>query len=188
MPALILTGSPREDGVTARLAACFERVWGEARGGPVCRFDAYALAARPCSHCGFCKTVSGCVHSDLDGFDAALRQADFVAVAAPVYMLGFPAPLKAILDRSQRYFEEKFCRGIALPTGGPRGALLLTACGSGGADCTSMLERQLGMALPLWGARLVRTIAARNTDRIPPDFAACEAEMRAVFQASAQGA
>jgi hypothetical protein len=38
------------------------------------------------------------------------------------------------------------------------------------------------MTLPLWGARLVRAIAVRGTDTVPPDFAACEAEMRAVFR------
>ena len=46
---------------------------------------------------------------------AKLEDADAVIVATPVYNLSFPAPMKALFDRFQRYYEAHFRRKIAQP-------------------------------------------------------------------------
>lgn len=43
---------------------------------------------------------------------AKLEDADAVIVATPVYNLSFPAPMKALFDRFQRYYEAHFRRKL----------------------------------------------------------------------------
>ena len=67
-------------------------------------FHAYQENMAPCTACGF----------DRQKRDAAFliinclthcnpANADVVVVATPVYSLSFPAPLKAVFDRTQQY-------------------------------------------------------------------------------------
>ena len=109
--ALVLFASPHADGPTHRLLDAFlsglspERWTVETRN--VCKEP-----AAPCMACGYCKRADGCALHDLDGFDAALRESDLLVIASPVYNLTFPAQLKSVLDRFQRYFEARFERGV----------------------------------------------------------------------------
>ena len=77
--------------------------------------EAYHQKIAPCLGCGFCEHKEGCVNSDFDQIDHLLRTCDYLVVASPVYNLSFPAPLKAIFDRTQRYFSARFVRGERPP-------------------------------------------------------------------------
>ena len=50
-------------------------------------------------------------------------------VASPVYNDSFPSPMKAILDRCQRYFEARFSLNIRQPIKKHRDAVLLLTMG-----------------------------------------------------------
>lgn len=161
MRVLILFGSPHKDGTTAALlAACLEGI-GEAE---VCRFNAFEMGAAPCDDCRFCHTHAACRHRDLEGFYAALEQADLLIFASPVYNRSFPAPMKAVLDRLQRYWAARFVRGERPPVPRPKQTVLLTAGGSSRRD-GQLLEEQLAPVLTVLHASPPAVIHADGTDK-----------------------
>jgi multimeric flavodoxin WrbA len=153
------------------MAELFIQAWHRHHpGAPVHVFSAYEINAQPCSHCGHCKTENACIYHDLDALDAALRSADVLVIAAPVYVLGFPAPFKSILDRMQRYFEEKFTLKNPAPIPKRKEAVFLTAYGADSEDGVTFMREQLRISFRLMNARLAALVAVPNTDTIPPDF------------------
>lgn len=160
MQILVLYGSPHADGHTARLLHAFLEPF---NGMPVDFVDAYAEQIAPCTACGYCKKKEGCSNPDFDRIDAYIRRADLLVVASPVYNLTFPAPLKAMMDRTQRYFEARFSLGKKPPIEKPKHAVLLAACGSG--DGAEIMERQLKMIFSVMNTRLLHTVVWSGTDR-----------------------
>lgn len=69
--------------------------------------DSYKIQASPCVDCGYCKKYGRCRINDLNGTFSLLEQVSKIMVATPVYNCSFPAPLKAIFDRFQVYFNLK---------------------------------------------------------------------------------
>lgn len=160
---LVLYGSPHKDGTTARLlAACLDGI-GEAALTP---FDAFSVPAAPCDDCGYCREVNGCRHRDLDVFYETLEAADVLVIATPVYNRAFPAPLKAILDRLQRYWSARFVRGVRPPITVPKKTILLTAAGANREDGV-YLEQQLAPTLTVLNSAPAVCVHADATDRTP---------------------
>ncbi len=160
---LVLYGSPHTAGTTARLLdACLSGM-GDAA---VTRFDAFALAAAPCDDCAFCHEAAACRHRDLDAFYEALEAADVLVVATPVYNRSFPAPLKAVIDRLQRYWAARFVRGKRPPIATPKKTVLLTAAGADRADGV-YVEEQLSPVLTVLNSTPAIAVHATATDRTP---------------------
>ncbi|MDR2500424.1 MAG: flavodoxin family protein [Treponema sp.] len=171
--ALALIGSPRKNGATMGLLRCFMDQW-ETRGGgreDVTVINAYQPALKPCIHCGYCKQNRGCVYQDFEPIDRSLRKADLLVIASPVYGLGFPAPLKAVFDRTQQYFEAKRSLGIPNPIEKHKPALFLAAFGSPQPRGLDLMEEQIRLAGLLVNAALEHTIIAAHTDRLPVHWA-----------------
>jgi multimeric flavodoxin WrbA len=148
----------------------FFSCWGETTGNAknvkenALVFDAYKENIKPCIHCGHCKTAQGCVYGDFAAVERGLREADILVVASPVYVLGFPAPLKAVFDRTQQYFEAKFSAGVETPVKKRKAALFLASFGSTDGSGVQMMESQLRVAFKLMNAELVQTVTSPNTD------------------------
>jgi multimeric flavodoxin WrbA len=175
---LLITGSPRKNGVTAKLAAmALEEAGLIDKNINVTALDTYALALKPCTHCGHCKKNPACVHDDFLPVNAALQRADILVIASPVYVLGFPAPLKALLDRSQQYFEAKFSLGITSIKKHKK-AIFLSAHGSKDDRGVLFMEEQLKMIFNVYNAELNASIAAHNTDSGHIDFDALREEIK----------
>lgn len=132
MRVLILTGSPREDGNTARLLRPFTEAL-RARGAETETIRLYGRDIRPCTACRACQrdwTVFGCRWKD-DAqpiFDAVLR-CDLLVLATPIYSWYCTPPMKALLDRlvygMNKYYGEE--RGPALWAG--KKLALIATCG-----------------------------------------------------------
>lgn len=101
------------------------------KGTAVTRISCYDRRPIPCDDCRYCYHREGCSKRDLDDFYAALEEADLVVIATPVYHLSFPAPLKALIDRLQRYWSARFILGKRPPISKGKRLVLLTASGSG---------------------------------------------------------
>ncbi|MHC6204002.1 flavodoxin family protein [Breznakiellaceae bacterium SP9] len=178
---LLISGSPRKNGVTARLSKILleeaGRLCNDIR---VSTLDAYALALAPCTHCGYCKTTPACVNPDWLPVHAALQRSDLLVIASPVYVLGFPAPLKALFDRSQQYFEAKFVlhRASFIP---PKKALLVSAHGSTDNRGVLFMEEQLKLVFKVFNAELCATVAAHNTDSGQVDYPALRSAIKAAL-------
>lgn len=160
---LVLFGSPHQNGATARLLERFQKEY--PRPAQWYFVDAYQKQAAPCLGCGYCETVAGCTNPDLDEFDKLLRSCDAMVVATPIYNLSVPAPLKAILDRTQRYFSARFMRGEKPPIPKHKKAVMLLACGADSAEGAEIIRKQLTMIFTILNAELVGEVLWKNTDR-----------------------
>jgi len=160
MEVLVLFGSPHPAGATAALLEACLRGLGPAE---IRRFNAFEMGAAPCDDCRYCHTHPGCRHRDLDDFCRALEQADLLIFAAPVYNRSFPAPMKGVLDRLQRYWAARFIRGERPPIPRPKRAILLTAGGSTRRD-GRMLATQLAPILTVLHSAPALAVHAGGTD------------------------
>ena len=101
MAVMTLLGSPRKRGNTAQLLDVVEDTL-RADGHEVDRADIVDYSFSGCHECFGCKQgeYGNCVVEDDAGglLDRALA-ADVIVLAAPVFSVGFPAQMKALLDR-----------------------------------------------------------------------------------------
>lgn len=159
---LILFASPHASGATAALLTAYlsrEKI--ERADCDV--FDCYAMRPAPCTDCGYCKSRLNCVSHDLDAFYAALEAADRLILAAPVYNGGLPAPLKAVIDRLQVYFNARFVRGVRPPIEQEKRAAVLLTSGSAGEKQSAVLP-QILPCFTVIHARLEEVLELPGTD------------------------
>ena len=118
---VVLSGSPRKGGNTDRLAAAFAK-GAESQGKTVTHFRVADMTIGGCRGCSFCIENHGaCVQKDdMPPVLDALRQADAVVFASPIYFFDMSAQLKLAIDRTYALLGDK--------TPVKRAALLLT-CG-----------------------------------------------------------
>ena len=163
--ALILFGSPRKNGYTKKL---LDEFLINLKGYRIVLINAYEEAILPCVGCDRCKQQDACQFDDFDSIDSLLQSVDLIIVATPVYNLTFPAPLKAIFDRTQRYFSKRFVRGIKPPIEKKKKAVLLLSCGSNDPSGEWVIEKQLKMIFSVINTTLFEKIVWYNTDNDPP--------------------
>ncbi len=161
---LVLNGSPRKDSVSSALGESLVSSAGEAE---IKKYNAYKMNAKPCMGCGYCDKNKGCCFDDLDEFMLDFEQADYFVISTPVYNSGVPAPLKAIVDRFQRYYALRFAHGIKPPVAKHKKAVLVITAGSKGEgrkEIKAMFERQFTVL----NTELVSTVFFDGTDtRLP---------------------
>jgi len=118
---VILSGSPRKDGNTDKLAAAFV-TGAESAGKNVTLFRTADMKISGCLGCGHCfEEKSVCVQKDDMGqILDALRKADALVLASPIYYFSVTAQIKAAVDRTYALISDKAPIGKA--------ALLIT-CG-----------------------------------------------------------
>ena len=168
--ALIIFASPHKNGPTNKLLQSFlsgldQTAW-ETEIVDVCKNP-----VKPCIACGACKAKDGCVYADMDAFDASFRASDLLVIAAPVYNLGFPAQMKALLDRFQRYFEARFTRGVCPVFEKRRRAVLLLTMGQDDGFAIEVCEKTLKQSFSILSTKLTDTFCLMNTDEGVPEDA-----------------
>ena len=111
--SLIIVGSPRAAGVSARYAAQLEsELEGRRTDSP---FAPSAVVWRVSDHdvsgcigCEVCRSRLTCAFDDdMAGLMGFLDACDEVHVVCPVYFAGPPAQFKCVLDRLQPYWERR---------------------------------------------------------------------------------
>lgn len=100
MKILVLKSSGNKNGSSNMLADQF--IWGaEENGNEVTEFDVFRADIRPCAGCGHCRMDGPCAH--FDDFENRLKdlikETDMLVFVMPVYYYGWPAQLKAVVDR-----------------------------------------------------------------------------------------
>ena len=103
--ALVIFGSPHKNGFTASMCNYFIS---NLKKYDVNIVNAFESNFRPCIDCKKCSFSKSCVFSDMDNFDLLFRRSNLIILASPLYNFSFPAPLKSIIDRFQRYYNEKY--------------------------------------------------------------------------------
>ncbi len=131
-------------------------------------FDCFKELPLPCNDCGYCKTKNGCSKSDLDRFFLDFEKAEKIVIAFPVYNSSVPAPLKALLDRFQRFFSARFLRGIKPPMDGKREVTLIITSGSD-KDLLEDILKQITPIFTISGCTLKKCITLKSTDKLSKD-------------------
>ncbi len=158
MKTLILNGSPRKNGETAALLAALELP------GEVAQIDAFSAKVSPCLDCRYCRTHAGCcIRDEMQDIYRQIEESDCIILASPVWLESLPGPLMTLASRLQCVFSAVRFQGQPKP-GGKKGAVILTAGGSGCGGAyriAEMLLRQMGVRgeIPL--------VSSVHTDRIP---------------------
>ncbi len=165
MKALILFGSPKRNGHTAQLCGAFLQGLSKSYEVEIVRL--FELMPKPCNDCGYCKASDGCSKKDLDDFMQKFFDADLIVVASPVYLCSFPAPMKALFDRFQRFYCARFRRDIQTPVEKPKKAVLLLSAGSDGKEAQNIIEAQIKRAFSVMNTTIAGSVLAENTDMSP---------------------
>jgi len=127
MNIVAIHGSPRQDGNSdILLREAIREV--EDGGHAVTLFRPSEMNISPCTNCGGCEETGECIiHDDMDMVYAAIREGERFIVSSPVFFFGLPAQIKALVDRCQSFWCEKYLLGRPLPEGreGRKGLLML---------------------------------------------------------------
>ena len=127
MKIIAFLGSPRKDGNSGLLLR--EAIRGiEEMGLKVQIFNLNEMDISPCQSCGGCEDTGVCVfHDDMAQIHAAIREADRIILASPIYFFGVSAQTKIMIDRCQCFWCEKYLLKRPIPEGiyGRKGLLLL---------------------------------------------------------------
>ncbi len=140
MNIIAFLGSPRKGGNTEGLLN--KSV--EGAGGDARIFRLNTMNLRPCQSCGGCEKTGICImKDDMKEVSEAIRSADRIIMATPIYFMGPSAQLKAMIDRCQAFWCEKYLLKKTIPPG-PHGrkGLLLMAGGmkkNVGVQCTETI-------------------------------------------------
>jgi multimeric flavodoxin WrbA len=124
---IAFNGSPRRGGNTQILLD--EAIRGaKDQGADVTVFNLNALSLRPCQNCGGCDDTGRCViMDDMQAIHAAIRSADRLIVASPIFFFSVSAQTKIMIDRCQAFWSEKYVHKKPIPPGpaGRKGLLIL---------------------------------------------------------------
>jgi multimeric flavodoxin WrbA len=127
MNVVAFLGSPRKEGNTELLFR--EAVRGvEDSGHSVSVFNLSLLNIAPCQDCGGCEDTGICVFEDeMVRIYDAIRCADRIILASPIFFFALSAQTKIMIDRCQCFWCEKYLLKKPLPEGahGRKGLLLL---------------------------------------------------------------
>jgi multimeric flavodoxin WrbA len=83
---------------------------------------------RPCQNCGGCEETGNCVLTDdMDDIYPAIREADRIIIASPIFFSGLSAQTKTMIDRCQAFWCERYLLKKTISAGlyGRKGLLLL---------------------------------------------------------------
>jgi len=127
MKVAAFNGSPRKGGNTESL------LWEALRpieyaGHDVAKFNLNDMSIKPCQDCGGCEKTGVCVwKDDMTLVASAIRESDRVILASPIFFFGLSAQAKAMIDRCQAFWCEKYLLKRPIPEGphGRSGLLLL---------------------------------------------------------------
>ena len=101
MKILVLNGSPRPNGNTAAMVKTFKDA-AEAAGHQVVAFNVCKMNIKGCLACEYChgKGHGECVQKDdMQEVYTALKDAEMLVLAAPIYYHGISGQLKCVIDR-----------------------------------------------------------------------------------------
>jgi multimeric flavodoxin WrbA len=127
MKVVAFQGSPRIDGNTEILLNEAVRAVKE-QGHKVRIFKLNHMNIKPCQDCSGCDKTGICIiNDDMKKVYQAIREADRIILASPIFFFGLSAQAKAMVDRCQSFWCEKYLLKKAIPEGphGRKGLLIL---------------------------------------------------------------
>lgn len=158
---LIINASPRENGVCAEVLKQIKPYFIDCETK---EYNVYKLDPLPCKACGYCEMHNGCANKDLDFFFLDLKEADYIAILSPMYNNFFPAPLKALMDRFQRFCSAKYLRGDSEPIGKQKSVGLVITSGTNARECANYMSNSVKQLFSPLGGELKARYYIPGTD------------------------
>ncbi|MCL5421519.1 MAG: NAD(P)H-dependent oxidoreductase [Nitrospirae bacterium] len=127
MRVVAFHGSPRVEGNTEILLKETLRAVGESTN-EIRLFKLNFMNIKPCQDCGGCDKTGTCIINDeMNDLYQAIREADRIVLASPIFFFGLSAQAKIMIDRCQAFWCEKYLLKRPLPPGphARKGLLLL---------------------------------------------------------------
>ncbi|HAM49736.1 MAG TPA: flavodoxin family protein [Nitrospiraceae bacterium] len=127
MNVVAFQGSPRIEGNVDILLREALKGIGEA-GHEIRLFKLNFMNIKPCQDCGGCEKTGQCIiNDDMNEIYDAIRAADRLILASPIFFFALSAQTKAMIDRCQAFWCEKYLLKRVIPAGpyGRKGLLLL---------------------------------------------------------------
>lgn len=127
MNTIAFLGSPRKEGNTELLLR--EAIRGvEGAGHSVRVFNLNLMSISPCQDCGGCEDTGICIfEDDMAQIYEAIRSADRIILASPIFFFALSAQVKIMIDRCQCFWCGKYLLKNPIPEGrfGRKALLLL---------------------------------------------------------------
>jgi len=103
------------------------------------------LNIQGCTHCNGCRDTGECiVQDDMELLYRKIREMQAIIVAAPIYFLGPPAQLKAVIDRCEPFWVLKTRFNLSIsPTGKKRPGAFISVAGAPGKPDTFEPSRRI---------------------------------------------
>jgi multimeric flavodoxin WrbA len=156
MKIIAFNGSPRKGGNTETLLSAAIKGTGQ----EVTIYRLNTMDFSPCQNCGGCEETGECILEDeFTPVYEDIRTADRIILASPVFFMGLSAQTKAMVDRCQALWCEKFLLKREIPSGphGRKGLILLV----GG------MEKEAGIDCAAKGATaFLRTVSIPENDTL----------------------
>lgn len=132
LKVLGVLGSPC---MTGNTAALLDAVLEGAReeGAQVERFDLARMRIGGCLECGGCDSESSCIQGqdDMALVYERIRSVDAIVLASPIFFMGVTAQMKAMIDRCQCFWVERFVLKKRVYEGRRRPKGLFVSCAGG---------------------------------------------------------
>lgn len=160
--AVILFGSPRNDGNTKKVLNKVEEVLTEKY--EFYTFNCYKQNVKPCFDCKFCCKNNVCINRDLDILFEKIEKSDLLILASPVYNMGFPAPLKAVLDRLQVFYNLMLKQPLRKLNVIKKDSIIILTQGSENAEYSEILFKHLKMILKPLNFKISHKLLLKGTD------------------------
>jgi len=127
MKIVAFLGSPRMHGNTDLL---LEEALKPAReaGHDITQFKLNLMNIKPCQNCGGCEKTGICIVNDgMQEVYDAIRTADRIVLASPIFFFALSAQVKAMIDRCQAFWCDKYLLKRTIPAGphGRKGLLIV---------------------------------------------------------------
>ena len=127
MKIIAFQGSPRPGGNTDVL---LEEVLKPVKkaGHDISIFKLNYMRIKPCQDCGGCDRTGKCIiDDDMGDIYDGIKEADRIILASPVFFFALSAQTKAMIDRCQAFWCEKYLLKKTIPEGpnGRRGLLMV---------------------------------------------------------------
>ncbi|GAV23450.1 flavodoxin family protein [Carboxydothermus pertinax] len=126
---LILSTSPRLGGNSDTAARYVEQLL-QAKGSGVF-LNPSRKKINPCLGCNLCSRDGKCIQKDdMKEIYELLPKCNFLVLASPIYAMGLCAQAKALIDRMQPYWAQKYILKQREPTSPERKGLYLLTAGT----------------------------------------------------------
>ena len=136
---------------------------------PICKKVFEGRVGVPKVYCDECTMLEDFAASDeareqSSWFFEDFEDADYIAFFTPVYNNFFPAPIKAILDRFQRYYNARYKRGANPPIKKPKRVGAVIASGSNARQSADYMYNSLKQSFAPLGSEVCSRYYIPNTD------------------------